>query len=132
MFDLTTSSDAKRRLFVSLLVVFIASVAGMGVVWVQSLPKITMEGSKAVVSNCELPLPTYAIGVCPKLYCKKNIIESGIFPLHSQIGFNKPKPSADQLLAGAVRYREKGGTDITIKHFECELEGYVVSGMKYL
>lgn len=132
MISSTTNKDSKWRWFVGLLVVFIASVAGMGVLWVESLPQFIVAEGKVSVTNCELPLPTYAVGVCPKLYCKKEILESGLFPQHSQIGFNKAKPSADQFLAGAIRYHENGSTILIVKDFVCELEGYQVTGLKYL
>ncbi len=126
------NKDTKRKWFVGLLISFIISVAGMGVLWVESLPGITMVDGKVSITNCELPLPTYAIGVCPKLYCKKTILESGLFPQYSEIGFSNPKPSADKILTGAVRYREKGSNEITIKQFECELDGYGASELTYL
>ncbi len=132
MIGVTSNSDTRRRWFVGLLVVFISSVAGMGVMWVKSLPRIDLAAGNISISNCELPLPTYAIGVCPKLYCKKVILESGLFPLHSEIGFNKPKPSADQVIAGSIRYPPEGGGDVITKSFECELNGYEVSALTYL
>ncbi len=132
MNESTTGKDSKRRWFVASLVLFIASVAGIGVLWVQSLPKFNIVEGKISVSNCELPLPTYAIGVCPKLFCKKEILESGLFPQHSQIGFNKAKPSADQFLAGAVRYYEADTTNLITRDFVCELDGYQVTGMSFL
>ena len=125
-------NDVKRRWFVVLLAMFIAAVAGMGVLWVNSLPRLTQEEGRISIANCELPLPTYAIGACPKLYCKKEILESGLFPPHSQIGFNKPKPSGHQIIAGAVRYPAEGSKEVVIKHFECELNGYKVRGLKFL
>jgi len=132
MTDVTASKKSKQRWFVVLLIVFIAAVAGMGVAWVKSLPKITVAEGKVTITNCELPLPTYAIGVCPKLYCKKEILESGLFPLHSEIGFNKPKPSADPVLAGSIRYRLEDGGDLVTRDFECELDGDEVRGLSYL
>ncbi len=132
MIKSTTTGDSKWRWFVSLLSVFIISIVGMGVLWVTSLPKLTLEQGKVTITNCELPLPTYAIGVCPKLYCKKEILESGLFPQDSQVGFSNPKPSADQVLTGAIRYYEQGNVDFTTKDFECELDGYEVKGLSYL
>ncbi len=125
-------SQTKRRIFVFLLVGFVASVAGIGVVWVQSLPKMNIVQGKAVISNCEPPLPTYSIGVCPKLYCKKVIIDSGLFPEPTQIGFAKAKPSADQILHGTIRYRDEGVEAVATKQFLCELEGYRVKELKYV
>ncbi len=104
----------------------------MGVTWVNSLPKITITDGKLSISNCELPLPTYAIGVCPKLYCKKEILESELFPLHSLVGFSDPKPSGKQILAGAVRYPEESTKELITKRFECELDGYQVTGVSFL
>ncbi|MCP4188177.1 MAG: hypothetical protein GY763_11310 [Gammaproteobacteria bacterium] len=124
--------NSKRRWFVGLLIGFVASVAAMGVIWVNSLPKISVSEDKLSISNCELPLPTYAMGVCPKLYCKKEILESGLFPLHSLVGFNDPKPSGKQTLAGAVRYPEESSKELITKRFECELDGYEVKGVTYL
>ncbi len=122
----------KRRIFVCLLIAFISSVAGMGVLWVKSLPKITVIEGKVSVVNCELPLPTYAIGSCPKLHCKKLILESGLFPQYINIGFSNPKPSADQIITGAVRFREEGGENWTTKPFECELDGSEAREIKFL
>ncbi|MCP4979034.1 MAG: hypothetical protein GY935_00900 [Gammaproteobacteria bacterium] len=122
----------KRRIFVSLLITFIAAVAGMGVLWVQSLPKITVIEGKISVVNCELPLPTYAIGSCPKLHCKKLILESGLFPQYISIGFSNPKPSTDQVLAGAVRFRENNSENYTTKPFECELDGNEAKDIRFL
>ncbi|MCP4286653.1 MAG: hypothetical protein GY792_19775 [Gammaproteobacteria bacterium] len=122
----------KRRIFVSLLITFIAAVAGMGVLWVQSLPKITVIEGKISVVNCELPLPTYAIGSCPKLHCKKLILESGLFPQYISIGFSNPKPSTDQVLAGAVRFRENDSENWTTKPFECELDGREAKEIRFL
>ncbi len=119
------------KLFVSLLIAFVAAVAGLGVIWVQSLPNMTIAGNKVTIANCDLPLPTYAIGVCPKLYCKKEIIESGRFPVRTQIGFSKAKPSADPILTGAIRYLEDGESTTMITGFECELDGRVVKEVRY-
>ncbi|MCP4430406.1 MAG: hypothetical protein GY806_05455, partial [Gammaproteobacteria bacterium] len=114
------------------LITFIAAVAGMGVLWVQSLPKITVIEGKISVVNCELPLPTYAIGSCPKLHCKKLILESGLFPQYISIGFSNPKPSTDQVLAGAVRFRENDSENWTTKPFECELDGREAKEIRFL
>ncbi|MCP4489433.1 MAG: hypothetical protein GY820_19290 [Gammaproteobacteria bacterium] len=127
----TAKGSSKRRWFVGLLIGFVASVAAMGVIWVNSLPKITITDDNLSISNCELPLPTYAIGVCPKLYCKKAILGSGQFPLSSHIGFNDPKPSGKQILGGAIRYHEEGNAELITKRFECELEGYDVKGLAF-
>ncbi len=103
----------------------------MGVMWVKSLPKLTLVEGELTVLNCELPLPTYSIGVCPKLHCKKLILESGQFPHYIKIGFSNPKPSAEQVLTGAIRYREEGTEKITHKPFECELDGYLAKAVKF-
>ncbi len=124
--------NLKRRIFIGLLIAFIASVAGMGVLWVQSLPKITVTEGNISVINCELPLATYAIGVCPKLYCKKLILESRQFPQYISIGFSNPKPSADQVLTGAVRFRENNSENFTTKPFECELDGSEAREIRFL
>ncbi len=126
------NGDLKRRIFVSLLIAFIISVAGMGVLWVQSLPKITVIDGKILVVNCELPLPTYAIGSCPKLHCKKLILESGQFPQYITIGFSNPKPSADQVLTGAVRFSKDGSEELITKPFECELDGREAREIRFL
>ncbi len=132
MTDITASRKSRQRWFVVLLIVFIASVAGMGVAWVKSLPKTPVAEGSVTITNCQRPLPTDAIGVCPKLYCKKEILESGLFPLHSEIGFNKPKPSADPVLAGSIRYHSQDGGDFVIRDFECELDGDEVRALTYL
>ncbi len=132
MNHLPKKSNIKRRIFVSLLIVFIASVVGMGVTWVESLPKITLINGEISVANCELPLPTYAIGSCPKLHCKKLILESGRFPQYIKIGFNNPKPSTDQILTGAIRFNEHDNEPMTMKPFECELDGYKAKIIRYL
>ena len=123
--------DSRQRWFVGFLVAFIAAVAGLGVLWVQSLPRLTVIDGEMSIVNCEAPLPTYAIGVCPKLFCKKEILESGLFPRNSQIGFDNPKPSADQVITGAIRYPAEGSTDLVTRHFECRLEDHEVGSLTY-
>ncbi len=123
--------DSRQRWFVGLLVAFIAVVAALGVLWVQSLPKLTMVDGELSIVNCEAPLPTYAMGICPKLYCKKKILESGTFPPQSQIGFDNPKPSAEQDITGAVRYPGDAGAGVVTRQFECRLEGHEVAGLTF-
>ncbi len=132
MNQLPQKNKTKQRVFVSLLLLFIASVIGMGVKWVESLPKITLIEGEISVANCEMPLPTYAIGSCPKLHCKKLILESGRFPQYIKIGFNNPKPSTDQILTGAIRFHENDNEPMTTKPFECELNGYEAKEIRYL
>ncbi len=122
----------KRRLFVSILVTFVIFVAGIGVVWVKSLPTLTVAEGAITISNCEPPLPTYAIGICPKLQCKKLIMESGRFPEQLQIGFVKAKPSADQVLHGSIRYVEAGASNPSVTQFLCELQSYEIRKLKYI
>ena len=128
---LAVTGDSRQRWFVGLLLVFIAAVTALGVLWVQSLPKLTLVDGELSIVNCESPLPTYAMGVCPKLRCKKKILESGLFPPHSQIGFDNPKPSAEQSITGAVRYPGDAGAGLVTRPFECRLEGHEVASLTY-
>ncbi len=128
-----TEKKAFRRLFVSIVVVFVAIVAGLGVAWVKSLPKLIVSSDGRVeIINCEPPLPTYAIGVCPKLYCKKQIMDSGRYPQQLQIGFTEAKPSADKVIYGSIRYLKTGKKVDSTDNFKCVLDGYEVDELKYL
>lgn len=116
----------KKRTFVFGLISIISLVVAGGVLWSTNLPRIEMTGDKVSVVNCELPQPKYAKGVCPKLYCKKAIIESGLFPQKAEIGFQKTDNKEYDNIFGAVRYRDQEAS-LVVRRFQCVMEGYKVA-----
>jgi hypothetical protein len=83
---------------------------------------MTQIDGKFEVTNCEPPMPKYAKGVCPKLYCKKAILESGLVPTDAEIGFKKTKQEVVKVVFGAVRYPGSDSTPI-VRRFQCMMEG---------
>ncbi len=115
----------KRRIFILGVIAFILLVAGSGVYWASNLPRMTMMDGKYEITNCEPPMPKYAKGVCPKLYCKKAILESGMVPSDAEVGFKKTKKEIVKVIFGAVRYRGPD-EDYIIRRFQCTMDGYDV------
>lgn len=114
----------KKRTFVSGLIAAIILVIASGVYWSTNLPSLEMEGEKVRVINCEPPLPKYAKGVCPKLYCKKAVIEAGMVPADAEIGFQKTDDKAYENIFGAIRYHEQDAS--VVRRFQCVMDGYKV------
>lgn len=117
----------KRRIFITSLIGFVLLVVASGVFWAKNLPSMTVKDGNITVTNCELPMPKYAKGVCPKLYCKKAVIESGLFPEDAQIGFAKTNNKKDTFenIVGAARYQSQD-LGLVIEQFQCEMDGYKV------
>lgn len=114
-----------KRTFVFGLIGLLILVAASGVFWSMNLPSLEVVGDKIRVVHCEPPLPKYAKGVCPKLYCKKAILESGLFPAESEIGFQKADDKAVNNIFGAVRYQGKD-TSVVVRRIQCVMDGYKV------
>lgn len=115
----------KKRTFVFGLIGVIFLVIASGVFWSTNLPNIEIAGNEVKVVHCEPPLPKYAKGVCPKLYCKKAIIESGQFPAEAQIGFQKTDDKVYDNIYGAIRYQGQGNA-VIVQPFQCVMDGYKV------
>jgi hypothetical protein len=115
----------KKGTFVFGLISLLILVVAGGVFWSINLPSLEVVGDKIRVVHCEPPLPKYARGVCPKLYCKKAIRESGLFPTESEIGFQKTDGKAVDNIFGAVRYQGKD-TSVVVRRIQCVMDGYKV------
>ncbi len=120
-----TDSNIHTNLFIAGIVVLLAAMIGSTVYWVKSLPNIIVSDSRVSITNCDPPRARYAKSICPKMFCKKELIESGIAPGRAEIRFVKaesPTAPAGQFELGAFRYRGTENEEI-IKRFRCEMQG---------
>ncbi|MET0070122.1 MAG: hypothetical protein ABW096_08770 [Candidatus Thiodiazotropha sp.] len=115
----------KKRSFVFGLISAISLVVASGVFWSTNLPSIEVVGDSVRVVHCEPPLPKYAKGVCPKLYCKKAVLESAEYSVDGEIGFQKTNGDEIENIFGALRYQNQD-TSYVVRRFQCVMDGYKV------
>ncbi len=118
-------SSLKSKLFILGVLGLLGVTIGSTIYWVNNLPKFVVTNNKVDITNCNVPRSRYAKSICPKMFCKKQLIESGLNPSLTEIRFIKAASAGAQVgqfELGAFRYRDRGNTEI-IKRFRCDLDG---------
>jgi len=99
-----------------------------------SLPVLQRDDIVFRVKNCDLPRDENSDSVCPELFCKKALLESGEVPWSASInvvGERKLSQTDKHIIGGIIKFKTKDNPE-NVMHFQCWMNRYEVEKYEIL